>query len=84
MQVETAGLVVNAGDARRGRIATSTVTASRELDVEVLAVVGDRREMREAWRLRVPVVERAAGFESATWYRGIAAQLVERATEVPA
>jgi chromosome partitioning protein len=76
MTLETAGLVVNLYDARRGNVATSTLKALSEIDgLNVLTVIGDRKEMREAWRLHQPVVAHAPTSDPAGWYRELAKTL---------
>lgn len=71
--VDIAGLVVNMYDARRGKVATSTLDAYKNhRSLAVLSVVGDRKEIREGWRLHKPVVEHAPGSEPAGWYRDLA------------
>jgi chromosome partitioning protein len=81
LQIDVAGLVVNLYDARRGRIATSTLDAYRGMDgLEVLAVIGDRTAIREAWRLHRPVTEHASDSDAAGWYRDLAKQLDGRAS----
>ena len=71
------GLVVNGYDARRGTVPRSTLKAFHSMQgIEVLAVIGDRKEMREAWRVHTPVVRHAPGSEAAQWYRDLAMRLV--------
>ena len=73
IRVEVGGLVVNMYDARRGKVATSTLEAyQNHKTLDVLAVIGDRKEIREGWRLHTPVVEHAPGSEPAGWYRDLA------------
>jgi len=74
IEVPVAGLVVNLYDARRGRVATSMLEAFQRRD-DVLAVIGDRKEIREGWRLKQPVIAHAPDSEPATWYRDLAKQL---------
>ena len=71
IQVPVAGLVVNQYDARRGRVATSTMSVFQQRD-DVLAVLGDRKEIREGWRLKQSVIEHAPDSEPARWYRDLA------------
>lgn len=76
ISLEVAGLVVNLYDARRGRIATSTLEALQAMaGLEVLAVIGDRTAVRESWRLHAPVVEHAPTSDAAGWYRDLAKRL---------
>ncbi|MCW2915874.1 MAG: hypothetical protein JWN52_3942 [Actinomycetia bacterium] len=73
IQVDLAGLVVNMYDARRGQVATSTLEAyNNHKSLEVLAIIGDRKEIREGWRLHKPVVQHAPTSEPAGWYRDLA------------
>ncbi|XVQ16355.1 ParA family protein (plasmid) [Spirillospora sp. CA-255316] len=73
IKVNIDGLVVNGYDSRRGRVATSTLAAyQNHKSLEVLAVVGDRKEVREGWRLKRPVVTHAPNSEPAEWYRDLA------------
>lgn len=75
--IDIAGLVVNGYDARRGRIVTSTLEALKALPgFEVLAVIGDRSTIREAWRARLPVGDYAPESEAATWYRDLAKTVI--------
>jgi chromosome partitioning protein len=70
--IEVVGLVVNAYDKRRGRIVTSTLAAFQALpNLDVLAIIEDRKEVREAWRAQVPVVEYAPDTDVAGWYRDL-------------
>lgn len=75
IQVDVLGLVVNMYDSRRGRIATSMLeTFHRRSDV--LAVVHDRKEIREGWRLHQPVITHAPESEAAGWYRALAKKVM--------
>ncbi|RJL20206.1 ParA family protein [Bailinhaonella thermotolerans] len=79
IRVPIAGLVANKYDARRGRIATSTLEAYRNHPtLRLLEVIGDRKEVREAWRLHQPVVEHAPNSEAAGWYRNLAKEIEAR------
>ena len=79
IDIDVAGLVVNHYDARRGKIATSTLAAFQQLpDLEVLAVIQDRKEIREGWRLKSPVLVHAPASEPAEWYRNLAKALISR------
>ncbi|GAA2533512.1 ParA family protein [Pilimelia columellifera] len=73
LTLDVTGVVVNLYDGRRGRIATSTLAAYEAMDgVDVLAVVGDRTAIREAWRVQRPVLEHAPDSDAAGWYRELA------------
>ena len=76
IDVEVLGLVVNLYDARRGRIATSMLEAFHRRN-DVLAVIHDRKEIREGWRLHQPVVEHAPDSEAAGWYRALAKRITQ-------
>lgn len=75
LDVRLLGLVVSLYDARRGRIVTSVMDALQARG-DVLAVIGDRREIREGWRLHAPVVEHAPESDAAGWYRDLATRLL--------
>jgi chromosome partitioning protein len=76
IRVDVAGLVVNLYDARRGRVATSTLEAYQSMrGLEVLAVLGDRAVVKEAWRLGLPVIEHAPRSDAAGWFRDLAARV---------
>ncbi|MFF5325332.1 ParA family protein [Janibacter hoylei] len=73
IRVDIDGLVVNKYDSRRGRVATSTLSAyQNHKTLDVLAIVGDRKEIREGWRLHQPVVTHAPNSEPAEWYHDLA------------
>lgn len=77
VDIRIAGLVVSQYDARRGKIATSSLAAFEQMrDLEVLAVIQDRKEIREGWRLKQPVVTHAPTSEPAQWYRDLAKTLL--------
>lgn len=79
INIDIAGLVVNQYDSRRGKIATSTLAAFQQLpDLQVLAVIQDRKEIREGWRLKEPVITHAPTSEPAEWYRDLAKSLLTR------
>lgn len=67
-----AGLVVSTYDGRRGRIATSTLTAFREHPLGVLGVINQRAAITEAWRARQTVLTYAPDSESAAQFRELA------------
>ena len=75
IEVPVAGLVVNLYDSRRGRVATSMLETFQRRD-DVLAVIGDRKEIREGWRLRQSVIDHAPDSDPASWYRDLAKRLV--------
>jgi chromosome partitioning protein len=78
VEVDVLGMAVNLYDARRGRIATSTLATLETLPIPVLAVINDRAAVREAWRAGQTVVEYASTSDSAENFRALAKTLVER------
>lgn len=83
IRVEVGGLVVNLYDGRRGRVATSMLAAFQRRN-DVLVIIGDRKEIREGWRLKQPVVVHAPTSEAAGWYRELATKQIEKAKAVVA
>ena len=76
IQLSQLGLVVNLYDARRGYIATSSLEKWQALDQpQVLAVLPDRKEQREAVRLQRPLLSYAPGSEQAQLFRELARRL---------
>lgn len=73
LDIDYLGLVVNLYDSRRGYIATSSLKDWRDIgDPEVLAVIGDLKEQREAVRLRQPLLVYAPRSEQANAMRSLA------------
>lgn len=72
VQLSIAGLVVNSYDARRGRIATSTLEAFQQHSLGVLGVINQRATLSEAWRAKQTVFRYAPDSESAQQYRDLA------------
>lgn len=67
------GLIVSLYDGRKGQIVTSVLEAFRALgEPPVLAVIGDRADVRKAWREGQTVLEYAPGSEAATWFMELA------------
>lgn len=78
VSLDVAGLVVNKYDSRRGRVATTTLEAyQNHPTLRVLGIIGDRKEVREGWRVKEPVVGHAPASEAAGWYRDLAATLMD-------
>ena len=75
VQLSIGGLVVNMYDARRGRIATSTLNAFKSHPLGVLGVVSQRASLTEAWRAKQTVLRYAPESESAQQYRELARQV---------
>ncbi|WP_415648538.1 ParA family protein [Stackebrandtia soli] len=84
VRIDIAGIVVNLFDRRRGAVVTSTMDAFAAGEIDVLAVIGDRKEIREGWRRRSPVIVHAPDSEVAGWYRDLAARLTGKTAEVTA
>jgi chromosome partitioning protein len=76
IRVPLGGLVVNLYDSRRGRIATGMLETYHRRD-DVLAVIHDRKEIREGWRRHQPVVVHAPDSEAAQWYVKLAKKIAE-------
>lgn len=73
VDIDVLGLVPSRVDVRGGNIVTSVLTAFKELgDPPVIAEIRVRKEIREAWRAKVPVLEYAPDSEAAQWYRDLA------------
>ena len=73
IDLDLLGLLPNLYDARRGVIATSVLQAFRDLGrPPVLGVIGDRADVRKAWRAGQTVLEFAPDSESANWFRELA------------
>lgn len=75
VQLTIAGLVVTMYDARRGRIATSTLRSFKQHALGVLGVINQRAALTEAWRARQTVFRYAPDSESAQQYRDLARAL---------
>lgn len=70
------GFVVNLYDSRRGLVATKSLKKWQELgDPQVLAVISDRKEQREAVHLKEPLFELAPESEHAKGMRALAKTL---------
>lgn len=75
--IRISGLVVNLYDSRRGKIATTSLDAFKQMpNLDVLAVIQDRKEIREGWRLKESVLTHAPASEPAEWYRDLAKTLL--------
>lgn len=75
IQIDIAGLVVSTYDARRGRIATSTMAAFEQHPLGVLGVIHQRAALTEAWRARKHVLDYAPDSSSAAEFRALARAL---------
>ena len=84
VEFDIAGLVVNLFDARKGRIATSTLEAFQNHPLGVLRVFKDLAVVRESWRLHTTVVEHAPESDIAVGFRELAVQLDPSLTAVVA
>lgn len=70
------GIIVNLYDARRGYIATSSLESWKAIkDPRVVAVIPDRREQREAVRVKQPLLEYAPTSEQAANMRALAREI---------
>jgi chromosome partitioning protein len=75
-EVEYLGLVVNKYDPRRGYVATSSLELWQGLeDPRVIGVLPDRKEQREAVRMKRPLLEYAPASEQAQILRNIAREI---------
>lgn len=81
ISVDLVGMVVNLFDGRRGQIVTSTLEALKAMPLPILAVIGDRAAIREAWRVGAPVVEHAPDSDSAQVFRELAKALTSEGAE---
>lgn len=73
VDIDVLGLVPSRFDLRDGAIVTSTLEAFRALgEPPVLGEIRKRKEIREAWRAKVPVLEYAPTSEASGWYRDLA------------
>lgn len=76
VDLDVLGLVPTRFDVRDGKIVTSTLQAFRELgEPKVIAEIAKRKELREAWRAKLPVTEYAPDSEIAGWYRDLAEEV---------
>jgi chromosome partitioning protein len=75
IDLDLAGMVVTQYDKRRGQIPTSTLEALEAHPTGVLMVIGDRKEIREGWRLKQTVLAHAPMSVAASWYRDLAKKL---------
>ena len=77
LEIPLKGLVVNMYDGRRGRIATGMLELyMRRPEQDVLVVIHDRKEVREAWRRHSPVVDSAPDSMAAGWYDKLAEKVM--------
>jgi chromosome partitioning protein len=73
VRIDVLGLVPSRVDVRGGGIVTSTLEAFRGLgSPPVIGEIRARKEIREAWRERVPVTEYSPRSSAAEWYRDLA------------
>ncbi|MGK5677557.1 ParA family protein [Actinoplanes sp. URMC 104] len=85
LAVDIIGLVINLYDKRRGLIATSTRDAYLAMEeVDVVGEIGDRTAIREAWRLKLPVIEHEPKADSSVAYVALAKRVDDYFAEVPA
>lgn len=73
VDMDVLGLVPSRFDVRDGAVVTSTLEAFRGLgEPPVIGEIRKRKEIREAWRERMSVIEYAPNSEAAGWYRELA------------
>lgn len=73
VDIDILGLVPSRFDVRDGAMVTSVLEAFRSLgEPPVIAEIRKRREIREAWREKIPVTEYAPTSEAAGWFRDLA------------
>lgn len=71
--IDVLGLVPSRVDVRGGHVVTSVLEAFENLgSPPVIGEIRVRKEIREAWRAHVPVLEYAPASEAAEWYRDLA------------
>lgn len=71
--IDVLGLIPSRFDVRDGFVVTSMLEALRGLgEPPVLAEIKKRKEIREAWRAGVTVLEHSPKSEAAGWYRELA------------
>ena len=76
VDISTLGFVVNMYDIRKGYIATSSLEQWQAIgDPEVLAVIPERKDQREAVRLKQPLLTYAPDSEQAEGMRSIARRI---------
>ncbi|PBC72337.1 MULTISPECIES: ParA family protein [unclassified Streptomyces] len=76
VEVDYLGLIVNLYDGRRGFIATSSLEQWKAIkDPRVVAVIPDRREQREAVRMKEPLLVYASNSEQAANMRALAREI---------
>lgn len=76
LDLDYLGIVVNLYDGRRGYIATSSLDAWKAIkDPRVVAVIPDRREQREAVRMKQPLLAYAPASEQAANMRALAREV---------
>jgi chromosome partitioning protein len=76
-EVEISGMVVNLYDKRRGQVVTSTLESLRAMPLPILAVIGDRSAIREAWRAGHPVIDYAPTSDASEAFRQLAKSMIE-------
>lgn len=76
VDIDIQGLIVSLYDGRKGAIVTSVLEAFRALGKPpVLAVIGDRADVRKSWREGRTVLEYAPDSDAATWFRELAKEI---------
>lgn len=73
VDIDVLGLLPSRFDVRDGTMVTSVLEAFRSLgEPPVIGEIRKRKEVREAWRAKVPVTEYAPDSEVAAWFRDLA------------
>ncbi|MFF7415525.1 ParA family protein [Streptomyces lydicus] len=76
LEMDYLGIIVNLYDGRRGFIATSSLAAWKAIkDPRVVGVIPDRREQREAVRMKRPLLSYAPACEQSANMRALAREM---------
>lgn len=81
IELNIAGLLVSLYDARRGKVATTTLDAFKNHQLGVVEVIHDRAKVRDSWREHKPLLDYAPDSENAEAFRNLARRLA--ANEIP-
>ncbi|WP_337819553.1 MULTISPECIES: ParA family protein [unclassified Pseudonocardia] len=81
IELNIAGLLVNLYDARRGKVATTTLEAFKNHPLGVVEVIHDRAKVRDSWRERTPLMDYAPDSGNAEAFRNLARRLA--VNEIP-
>jgi chromosome partitioning protein len=75
IELNIAGLLVSLYDARRGKVATTTLEAFKNHQLGVVEVIHDRAKVRDSWREHKPLLDYAPDSENAEAFRNLARRL---------